>query len=128
MSDPSRTLEADATRKSRQALRRSQGKDPLQERVRIMNFWRACSVQNRHYLPFKGAWWHPFITQPGFRHLLMPRLRAMLDQRARAHRAAHEASMRASSLKWAAAKAERAAAKARAAAPQRDLLDEVAAC
>lgn len=127
MTNHSHTPEALATRKQRQATVRSQRLDPLQERVRIMSFWRACSVSNRQYLPFRGAWWHPFTTQPGFRHLLMPRLRAMLDAREKASRDRYAAEMRESSARWAAVKAQRAAAKARAKAPQRDMADEVTA-
>ena len=121
--DHSATQEADATREARQRMRRAQRDDPLAERVRIISFWVKCSETNRHYLPFKGAWWHPFITQPGFRRLLMPRLRAILDTHDRESRDRYAAEMRESAARFARIKAERAAAKARAAAPQLDLLE-----
>ena len=88
------------------------GIDPLAERVRIINFWRGCAVTNRHYLPTFGAWWHPFVHQPGLRRLLMPKLRARIEAQIRERQAQHAAEMRESAQRWARLKAERAAAKA----------------
>jgi hypothetical protein len=128
MRDYTATDEAKVKRAARAALRKRQAKDPLADRERLVELWRGWAQTNRQHAPSSGAWWRPFITQPGFRWLLMPRLRAMLDGREKARRAQHAAEMRAYSQRWAQVKAERTAAKARASNPQLDLLDESAAC
>jgi hypothetical protein len=122
MNNYSATDEAKTVRASRQQMRRGQNDDPLRERVRIMNYWRSQSEINKAFLPYKGAWWFPFLTQPGFRWTLMPRLRVMLDAREKASRDRYAAEMRESSRRWQQIKAERASAKARAKAPQLELI------
>ena len=114
------TAEAQAARKARQLLRKSQADDPLAERVRIIAFWRKCAETNRAYTPHNGAWWWPFLVQPGYRRLLMPRLRADRDERGRASKAQYAAELRESAQRFAQNKAERAAAKARASQPQQE--------
>ena len=123
-----RSEEARARAEARKALHRAQRTDPLAERVRIIGFWRECAKTNRQYLPFMGAWWHPFVTQPGLRRLLMPKLRVCIEAKIRAREQQHAAEMRESAQRFAKLKAERAAAKARTTQPQRDLLDEAATC
>jgi hypothetical protein len=114
--------EARATRRARQQLRKTQADDPLAERVRLIKFWRLCAETNRCYAPHNGAWWWPFLTQPGFRRLLMPKLRARVDAQHRATREKYAAELRESSRRFAQVKAERAAAKVRAKLPQMELL------
>ena len=116
------TAEAQAARKARQLLRKSQADDPLAERVRIIAFWRKCAETNRAYLPHNGAWWWSFLIQPGYRRLLMPRLRASRDERDRARKAQYAAELRESAQRFAQIKAERAAAKVRASQPQMELI------
>lgn len=86
------TDEARAVRESRDQLA-LQPADPLRERQRLMAFWRNCARTNKAYEPHNGAWWSSFVV--GGRHLLMPRLRAMLDARDRVWRAREEADRRA---------------------------------
>lgn len=123
-----RSEEALARRAMRQARRRAAKEDVLAERVRCIKLWRDFSETNKQFLPFRGAWWHPFVNQPGLRRLLMPRLRARIEQRHRDARDRYAAELRESAARFAVVKAERAAAKARAKAPQMDLLDEVSTC
>ena len=120
--DYSSSDEAKAVRRSRQQLRKAQADDPLAERVRIIAFWRACADTNRAYLPHNGAWWWPFLIQPGYRRLLMPRLRASRNERERARKAQYAAELRESAQRFAQIKAERAAAKVRASQPQMELI------
>jgi len=127
MRDYTASDEAKAVRNRRRQLQRDQRDDPLAKRAKLVAFWRKCAETNRGYIPHNGAWWWSFTTQPGFRWTLMPCLRAMLDARDKAHRDQYAAEMRESSRRWQHIKAERVAAKARAKAPQRDLIDEVAA-
>lgn len=123
MRNYSDTIEAKAVRARRQALRRGQAIDPLAERARLVAFWRKCAETNPAYRPHNGAWWHVFTWNPSFRRLLLPTLRARQDARDRAHREQYAAELREAGRKWEQTKAERKAAKARAALPQLDLLD-----
>lgn len=120
--DYSSSDEAKAVRRSRQQLRKAQADDPPAERVRIIAFWRKCAETNRAYIPHNGAWWWPFLIQPGYRRLLMPRLRASRDERDSARKAQYAAEMRESARRFAQIKAERAAAKVRASQPQMELI------
>lgn len=122
MRDYTISPEAKAQRLARQLLRKSQPDDPLAERVKKIEFWRKCAETNRGYLPHNGAWWWTFTMQPGFRHLLMPKLRAMITAREKACRDQHAAKMRESAQRFAQIKAERTAEKARAKTPQMELL------
>ncbi|MFA7254417.1 MAG: hypothetical protein WC107_07780 [Patescibacteria group bacterium] len=117
------STEAKAARVRRAALRRGQDIDPLAERARLVAFWRKCAETNPAYRPHNGAWWSVFTWNPCFRRLLLPTLRARQDARDREHREQYAAELRESSRKWEQQKAERKAAKARAALPQLDLLD-----
>ena len=121
MSDHLSSPEAKAIRSRRAKLRDRLSRDPLAERARLVQFWRKCAETNPAHRPLCGAWWRPFLTQPGFRHLLMPRLRQMVEARARAHREQHAAEMRAYSKRWAEIKATREAEAARAKQPQTQL-------
>lgn len=114
------SLEDQTKRRERALLCRSQRPDPLRERERIIRFWKLCAETNKGYLPHNGAWWSSFRLRQ-FRHLCMPRLRALLDARDRAWGEAYTAELRASAKRWAQVKAERAAAKRRAAAPQTEI-------
>jgi hypothetical protein len=96
-----RSDEARARAEARKALHRSQRPDPLAERVRIIGFWRECAKANRHYLPYCGAWWHPFVTQPGLRRLLMPKLRARIEEKIRARQQQYAAEMREAAQRFA---------------------------
>ncbi len=120
------TIEAQAVRARRQALRRGQAIDPLAERARLVAFWRKCAETNPAYLPHNGAWWHVFTWNLSFRRLLLPTLRARQDACDRGRREQYAAELRESSRKWEQTKAERKAAKARAKLPQLDLLDGIA--
>lgn len=104
------TDEARIKQRHRRVMRKAQGIDILAERQRLVKFWKKCAETNRHYGAC-GAWWRPFIVQPGFRHLLMPTLRAKLDARDKAWRQQCDEESRAYSLKCAAAKVQRLAAK-----------------
>lgn len=126
MRDYTLSDEAKAKRRERIALRRCQADDPLRERARLVAFWRKCAETNRHYAPHHGAWWAVFMYHPAWRWTVMPRLRQRIDERERAHNAAYAAELRESARRFAVVKA--AAAKARATAPQRDMLDEARAC
>lgn len=119
------TAESKAVRMRRQAMRRKQGVDILAERARLIAYWRKCTETNTAYYPHTGAWWDVFTWNPAFRHLLMPTLRARQDARALEQRQLYAAELREASRLWAQAKAERNAAKARAALPQLDLLDRM---
>ena len=128
MKDYTASDEAKAKRAERRALQRTQADDPLRERARLVAFWRQCAVHNRQYIPHHGAWWAVFLHHPAWRWTVMPRLRKLLDDQDRASKAAYAAELRDSARRFAKVKAERAAAKARAQAPQRSLIDEVQAC
>lgn len=122
MRDHSSSDAAKAVRRTRQQQRKAQADDPLAERARLVAFWRKCAETNRGYIPHNGAWWFSLLTQPGFRHLLMPRLRAIRNERESAWKARHAAELHGSAQQFAQRKAEAAAAKARANQPQMELL------
>ena len=122
MRDYTTSDDAKAVRRARQQLRKGQADDALAERARLVAFWRKCAETNRAYIPHNGAWWFSFLTQPGFRRLLMPRLQASRNERDRERKARYAAELRESAQRFAQIKAERAAAKARDKHPQMDLL------
>ena len=76
------------TRAERRALHSQQKPDPLAERQRRVQLWRECAAHNFAYAPYSGAWWHPFITQPGLMRFLLPGLRAHLQAKQDERRAA----------------------------------------
>lgn len=104
------TDEARIKQRHRRVMRKSQGIDILAERQRLVKFWKKCAETNRHYGAC-GAWWRPFIVQPGFRHLCMPTLRAKLDALDKAWKQKCADESRAYSLKCEAANVQRLAAK-----------------
>lgn len=113
MRDYTASQEAKAVRARRAALHRVQLDDPLAKRAKSIAFWKECSETNRGYIPHNGAWWWSFTVHKWGRRMLMPRLRAMLDERERAAKEKYRADLRASAARWAQVKAERAAEKAR---------------
>jgi hypothetical protein len=123
MKNHSDTPEAKAVRSVRQQRRRNQRDDPLAKREKLIAFWRKCAITNRGYIPHNGCWWWVFTWNGSFRHLLMPALRARLDERDRAEKKRYQAELQETAIKWTQTKAERAAAKARSKLPQLDLLD-----
>lgn len=125
MRDYYSTEEAMRVRRERAAMRKAQADDALAERVRHIEYWKKAAEDNHLYKPMRGNWWGPFITQPGLRRLLMPRLRAMLVEREKKYKEQWHAQLRADAKRWEQQRAEKKAAKARAAAPQIDLLDQV---
>lgn len=104
------TDEARTKQRQRRVMQAAQGIDILAERQRLVKFWKKCAETNPAY-GFCGAWWRPFIVQPGFRHLCMPTLRARLDARDKAWKQQCADESRAYSLKCAADKARRLAAQ-----------------
>lgn len=115
------TPEAEAVRASRRLARRRQGQDVLAERQRLVAFWLKCAETNRHYLPYRGCWLANFAFFQHRWRLLMPGLRARFAAREKARRAQYLEELHAYSKKCAQRKAERLAAKARAAGPQADM-------
>lgn len=103
------TDEARAKQRQRRAMQKAQGIDALAERMRLVSFWKKCAEKNPAY-GIGGAWWRPFIVQPGFRRLCMPTLRAKLDARDKAWKQQCAEEARAYDLKCAAAKVQRLAA------------------
>lgn len=118
------TPEAAEKRAARRALRRSQADDPLAQRERSIAFWKESAQTNAAYLPYRGAWWHPFVVQTWGRRLLMPGVRALLDR----HDADRKRQLAAELRDWcernAASKALAAAARKRAAEPQGQMFEE----
>lgn len=88
MAQESSTEAARKTREKRRAMHRWQSEDPLAKRERCVKLWRRCAIDNPAYAPYSGAWWHPFITQPGLMRFLLPGLRAHLQARRDERRAA----------------------------------------
>jgi hypothetical protein len=84
----SNTTESRKVREYRRALRRQQAEDPLAKRERCVKLWRKCAVDNHAYQPHNGAWWYPFITQPGLMRFLLPGLRTHLQAKQDERRAA----------------------------------------
>ena len=113
--------EAIKIREQRRASRRSQSYDTLAERQRLIAFWKKCSISNKHYIPYNGAWWHPFLCQKGFRELLMPKLRARFDECDRLREQQRRDALHRESVAYQQAKAEKKAAKLRAKQPQSQL-------
>lgn len=118
------TPEAVEKRAARRAMHRAQSDDPLAHRARSIAFWKESAQTNPAYLPYRGAWWHPFIVQAWGRRLLMPGVRAMLDQHDEARKRQYAAELRDWCERMAAKKALAAAARKRSAEPQGQMFEE----
>ncbi len=109
-------------RKAKEAMRRRGADcDILAERERVIRFWKECAEDNPAYLPYDGAWWSTFLRGRQWRSLLMPRLRQLIDAQEKARQEAYRAELQASVERMRQRKAEKLAAKARAASPQMEL-------
>jgi hypothetical protein len=101
----------------RQTWRRAQD-DLLAERARLVEFWTGCAETNRNYLPHNGCWcWTFYYMNPTWRKLVMPRVRALLDERDRQRRERMARESREYSDRCRLAKEAKARAKALAEAP-----------
>jgi len=120
--------EAEAVRQRRRALRAGRPSDPLAERARKIAFWKECAKTNPHYAPHNGAWWWTMTWHRWARPLLMPRLRAMLDERDRVRKERYRAELREQARVWELVKAERAAQRKAARTGQAQLFKADAAC
>lgn len=106
---------------------RRQPDDPLAERARLIEFWLGCAETNPNYLPHTGCWCHTFYYQnPSWRRLVMPGVRALLNERERQRRQRLELEMRAYSEKCRLAKEAKAREKELAKAPLMPLFGEAA--
>ncbi len=109
-------------RKAKEAMRRrGEDCDILAERERLIRFWKECAEDNAAYRPFDGAWWSTFLRGKPWRSLLMPKLRRLIDEQEKARKARLAAEMQESIERMRQRKAEKLAAKARQASPQREL-------
>jgi hypothetical protein len=108
----SNTPEAKALRARRQDLHRglrgSWDWDPLAERQRLAQFWTERNADNQAYSLVHAR---PIYRQPGFRCLVLPGLRAYLDERQAARKRAFRDELRRQSAEWRAKKALKLAAK-----------------
>ena len=92
--------------------------DVLAVRARKMDLWRTCP-----WYAGRPVTCASIYRNNTFRHLLLPKLAAMLAAR----KAAWKAELAAEAAAWERQKAQKKAAKARKAQPVADWIDEVAA-
>lgn len=101
--------------------------DPLAERARLIEFWLGCAETNPNYLPHTGCWCFTFYYQsPTWRRLVMPGVRALLDERDRQLREQHARESREYSERLRLAKEAKAREKELATAPPMPLFGEAA--
>lgn len=113
-------------RELRRRWRRAPG-DALAERARLVEFWTQCAETNRHYLPHNGCWcWTFYYQNPTWRQLVMPRVRALLDERDRKQEERMAREMREYSERSRLAKEAKARAKKLAEAPPMPLFGSAA--
>ena len=89
---------ARAKQRQRRELHKAQGIDILAERARLIGRWKCAAECNVMHRPHNGAWWHVFMWNTCFRHLVMPGLRAQLDEADRKDHRAWLAEQRASTV------------------------------
>lgn len=88
---------------ARRRARRAQVPDALAERARLVAGWKASPW------PRVGPPVWPIYHQPGFRRLLTPDVRRMLDKQQAVRKAQHRDEMAAAERRWRQAKALRKA-------------------
>lgn len=121
---PDITPEANAVREARRMARRAQRDDPLAERERLIRFWTRCAETNRSFLPHNGCWcWTFYYMNSSWRPLVMPRVRALLQERERRNKERLAREMREYSERSRLAKEEKARQKALASAPPMPLFE-----
>lgn len=118
---------ADHAKQEQRRRRHRLPDDPLAERARLIAFWLGCAETNKNYLPHSGCWCFTFYyMNPTWRKLVMPGVRALLDERDRKDKERLAREMREYSEKSRLAKEAKARAKALEQAPPLPLFGSAA--